>query len=75
MKSKGLDRVFNNADSFAKAFDEEWKSHRPKDDDFKNLEDKLNKVLESIKEHPLVIDSPSKAREIALFRIRLLKLE
>ncbi len=68
-------RSFNNADSFAMAFDEAWKKVNLKNEIKECTQDqKLNLVLEEIKEHPFLKDSPQRAVETALFRLRLLKL-
>ncbi len=70
-----MSRVFNNADSFASAFDDAWREHSLNQDlKEKSPEEKLIEVLELIKEHPLMKESPSQAKDIALFRIRLLNL-
>tara|TARA_B100000214_G_scaffold314834_1_gene247884 strand:- start:386 stop:616 length:231 start_codon:yes stop_codon:yes gene_type:complete len=65
---------YNNADSFAIAFDEAWK-----DCDFGNSKDittdeKILKAFENIKNHPFLISNPIKSKDIALFRIKLLGL-
>ena len=70
------DRLFNNADSFAMVFDEAWKKFAIED---KSLEampkpQRLEKILLSLKDHPFVKASPKKAKEVAEFRMRLLKL-
>ena len=66
----------NNADSFAIAFDETWKnSIKEAEESTLNQEQKINFALSKIENHPFVINSPLKAREIARFRIRLLNLK
>lgn len=66
------DRLFNNADSFAMIFDEAWKNYQPEKDNHElSTDEKLKMVLERIKDHPFLIDSPSIALEVAQFRIRL----
>ncbi len=68
-------RVFNNADNFAMAFDMAWKALKPEDGkEIPNKEKKLKMVLEQINDHPFYIEFPSKAKDIAQFRIRLLDL-
>ena len=62
------DKIYNNADSFAKSFDEEWQKVNC-DDNFK----KIDKVIEILSEHPFVISNPDIARNIAEFRIFSLK--
>tara|TARA_Y100000589_G_scaffold110146_1_gene104666 strand:- start:973 stop:1173 length:201 start_codon:yes stop_codon:yes gene_type:complete len=61
------DKVYNNADSFSMAFDEEWE--RIKCDDKSK---KIKKVIEVLNEHPFVISNPEMAVKIANFRINLL---
>ncbi len=68
---EGSNRSFNNADSFAMAFDEAW-SKLQQDD--KEPQDKLKIVLSQLKDHPFLEENPKKASEVALFRIRLLGL-
>ena len=61
------DKVYNNADSFSMAFDEEWE--RIKCDDKTT---KIKKVIEVLNEHPFVMSNPEMAVKIANFRINLL---
>ena len=69
------DRLFNNADNFAMIFDEAWKNYQSKKEGNKlSQETKLNLVLDTIKDHPFLLGSPSIAKEVAQFRIRLLDL-
>ncbi|WP_320675149.1 hypothetical protein [Prochlorococcus sp. MIT 1341] len=76
MANKDISRHFNNADSFASAFDDAWKTYSLSKDSYKKtIDQKLDEVFKLIKEHPLFKESPSQAREIANFRIRLLKLD
>ncbi len=68
-------QVFNNADSFAMAFDEAWgKLLKTKEHQDLETEMKMIAVLELIKDHPFLKDSPSMAKEVAIFRVRLLEL-
>ena len=62
-----VDKLYNNADSFSMAFDEEWEKIKCED---KNK--KIKKVLELLSEHPFVISNPEMAEKIAKFRINLL---
>ena len=62
-----IDKLYNNADSFSMAFDEEWE--KVKCDD---KSEKIKKVIEKLKEHPFVINNPEMAVNIANFRINLL---
>ena len=66
--------LYNNADSFAMAFDEAWK-----DCDLSNIKDikidaKVEIAFENIKNHPFLISNPIQSKNIALFRIKLLGL-
>ena len=61
-------KLFNNADSFAMSFDEEWENI---DCDDSRL--KIDKVLEILSEHPFFVSDPENARKIAEFRIYSLK--
>ena len=62
------DKLFNNADSFAISFDEEWKNI-----DCDNLRLKIDKVFEVLTDHPFLVSNPENARKIAEFRIFSLK--
>ena len=62
---------YNNADSFAMAFDEAWEKFKVKKENEKN---KLDKVIGSISDHPFLLNNPLEARRVAKFRIRLLNL-
>ncbi len=62
------DKIYNNADSFATSFDEEWQKITCND---KN--NKIDKVIDALSEHPFVISNPENARNIAEFRIYSLK--
>ena len=71
-----MDRLFNNADSFAMAFDDAWKKLAG-DSNFKDqsIDNKISYILEKqIIEHPFLIDNPEQAVQVAQFRIRLLDL-
>ena len=75
-ETSGSDRVFNNADSFAMAFDETWKTYSPsKNEPNPNQEEKLKIILLKIKDHPFLKQQPEKANEIARFRLRLMNIE
>ncbi len=67
-------KFYNNADSFAMAFDEEWKRLGIKGCEKLDKTEKLNQVLENLKEHPFVDSSPEQAKKVCLFRIKLLNL-
>ena len=62
-----IDKLYNNADSFSMAFDEEWDKIKCED---KNK--KIKKVIELLSDHPFVISNPEMALKIADFRINLL---
>ena len=62
------DKVYDNADSFAISFDNEWKNI--------NCEDtrlKIDKVIELLSDHPFFLSNPENARKMAEFRIFSLK--
>ena len=62
------DKLYENADSFAMSFDEEWKKI-----DCDDLRLKIDKVLELLIDHPFLISNPENARKLAEFRIFSLK--
>ena len=62
------DKVYNNADSFAISFDEEWEKI-----DCDDLTVKIDKVFTLLSDHPFLITNPENARKIAEFRIFSLK--
>ena len=62
------DKTYNNADSFAMSFDEEWQKVGCDD-----LKIKIDKVMEHMSNHPFVSSNPDNARKIAEFRIFSLK--
>ena len=62
------DKFYNNADSFAMSFDEEWQ--KVSCDDNCN---KIEKIIDILSDHPFVVSSPENARNIAEFRIHSLK--
>ena len=66
-KIKMVDKLYNNADSFSMAFDEEWEKIKCED-----KSKKIKKVIELLREHPFVISNPEMAEKIANFRINLL---
>ena len=61
-------KFYNNADSFAISFDEEWEKINCDD-----LVLKIDKVFELLSNHPFLISNPENARKIAEFRIFSLK--
>ena len=62
------DKLYDNADSFAMSFDEEWKNIDCEDSLLK-----IDKVLELLSEHPFLVSDPENARKLAQFRIFSLK--
>ena len=62
------DKTYNNADSFAISFDEEWQKV-----DCNDPIQKIDKVIEILSDHPFVISNLENARKIAEFRIYSLK--
>tara|TARA_Y100000589_G_scaffold235102_1_gene222491 strand:+ start:165 stop:368 length:204 start_codon:yes stop_codon:yes gene_type:complete len=61
------ERTFNNADSFAMSFDEEWNKLKCEDESLK-----INKIIDLLSDHPFVQSNPKIALEIANFRIKSL---
>jgi hypothetical protein len=69
------ERLFNNADSFAHAFDQAWHGHGDEDSPGSQAtEEKLALILARIADHPFALSDPALARQVAEFRIRLLGL-
>ena len=62
------DKTYNNADSSAISFDEEWQKVSCND-----MDQKIDKVIEILSDHPFVISNLDKARKIAKFRIYSLR--
>ena len=62
------DKLYDNADSFAMSFDEEWEKVACDD-----LRLKIDKVLEILSDHPFFISNPESAKKMAEFRIFSLK--
>ena len=62
------DKLYDNADSFAMSFDEEWENI-----DCDDIRNKLDKVFELLSDHPFLISNPENARKMAEFRIFSLK--
>lgn len=66
-------RQFNNADSFAMAFDEAWKRSVNVDGD-QDVTTRLTSVMSSLQGHPFMESSSDLALQVAEFRLRLLNL-
>ena len=62
------DKLYDNADSFAMSFDEEWENI-----DCEDLRLKIDKVFEILSDHPFLISNPLNARKMAEFRVFTLK--
>ena len=62
------DKLYDNADSFAMTFDEEWENV-----DCNDIGLKIDKVLELLSDHPFLRSNPENARKMAEFRIFSLK--
>ena len=62
------DILYDNADSFAMSFDEQWKNI-----DCEDLLLKIDKVFEVLSDHPFLVSNPDNARKMAEFRIFSLK--
>ena len=58
------DKLYDNADSFAMSFDEEWENV-----DCDDIRIKIDKVLEVLSDHPFLISNAENARKMAEFRI------
>ena len=66
------ENLYNNADSFAMAFDTAWKNCDLENNI--NIDEKIEIVFENIKNHPFLISNPIQSKNVALFRIKLLGL-
>ena len=62
------DKLYDNADSFAMSFDEEWENI-----DCDDIRNKIDKGFQLLSEHPFLISNPENARRMAEFRIFSLK--
>ena len=62
------DKLYDNADSFAMSFDEEWENV-----DCEDIRLKIDKVLELLSDHTFLISNAENARKMAEFRIFSLK--
>ena len=66
--------LYNNADSFAMAFDAAWKDCDLENDKDIKIEEKIQTTFEKMKTHPFLIENPIQSKKIAFFRIKLLGL-
>ena len=62
------DKVYDNPDSFAMSFDDQWQKVNCED-----IRVKIDKVIELLSDHPFVVSNYNNARKIAEFRILSLK--
>tara|TARA_B100000579_G_scaffold284232_1_gene235569 strand:+ start:47 stop:277 length:231 start_codon:yes stop_codon:yes gene_type:complete len=65
---------YNNADSFAMAFDDAWNHCNFNNQENLNIEEKIQIIFDNIKTHPFLIENPIQSKNIAFFRIKLLGL-
>ncbi|MEX1324975.1 MAG: hypothetical protein AB1Z21_12415 [Synechococcaceae cyanobacterium] len=66
---------YNNADSFAQAFDEAWWGHEQQHPDHGlGRERKRALILQALADHPFRRSQPELAEQVAAFRLRLLGL-
>ncbi len=70
------DRTFNNPDGFAMVFDRTWKQ-AAKTENFPDLsiDQRIDVVIKQMEDHPFLQSEPEQARQIAVFRVRLLNLD
>ena len=62
------EKYYDNADSFAMSFDEEWQKI-----DCDDPRSKMKKVFDHLSDHPFLISNPENAKKLAEFRIFSLK--
>ena len=62
------EKRFNNADSFAMSFDDEWEKIECED-----INLKIKKIIENLSDHPFVISNPEIVINIANFRVNSLR--
>ena len=62
------EKLYDNADSFAMSFDEEWENI-----DCEDQRLKIDKVFQILSEHPFLVSNPENARKTAEFRVFSLK--
>ena len=68
------ENLYNNADSFAMAFDAAWKDCDLGNNKNLKVDEKIEITFEKIKTHPFLIENPIQSKNIAHFRIKLLGL-
>ena len=62
------DKLYDNADSFAMSFDEEWQKIQCED-----LRLKIDRIFEILSNHPFLVSNAENARKMAEFRVFSLK--
>ena len=68
------ENLYNNADSFAMAFDAAWKDCDLGNNKDIKIDEKIEIAFEKIKNHTFLISDPIQSKNVALFRIKLLGL-
>ena len=68
------ENLYNNADSFAMAFDAAWKDCDLGNNKDIKIDEKIEIAFEKIKNQPFLISNPIQSKNVALFRIKLLGL-
>ncbi len=68
------ENLYNNADSFAMAFDAAWKDCDLGNNKDIKIDEKIEIAFEKIKNHPFLISNPIQSKNVAFFRIKLLGL-
>ena len=74
MLEASSENLYNNADSFAMAFDAAWKDCNLGNNKNIKIDEKIQIAFEKIKTHPFLVENPIQSKNIALFRIKLLGL-
>ena len=70
------DRTFNNPDGFAMVFDRTWKqSATTKEFAALSIDERIDVVITQMLDHPFLQSEPEQARQVAIFRVRLLNLD
>ena len=70
------DRTFNNPDGFAMVFDRTWKQ-AARTENFRDLsiDQRIDIVIKQMEDHHFLQSEPEQARQIAVFRVRLLNFD
>jgi hypothetical protein len=70
------DRTFNNPDGFAMVFDRTWKqSAKTVEFTALSIDERIDVVIKQMEDHPFLQTEPEQARQVAIFRVRLLNLD